>query len=170
MVALVLEDGTGVAGANSYATVAEADDYFSTHPFYADMWDAQGIPDRANLLVSASGQLDALMRWFGTIAYDPQGLGWPRIGVYDPEGRLLPSTEVPSQVKTATFELAVYASRGDPFAPLSSFGVDKLKIDVIEMDFTPSIVRPPVPAAALLAVRGLGDYVYGMRVRKVMVG
>ena len=175
MTTLVVENGTGLSNANSYVDVAEADTYFATHPFYADNWDALGSPDQENVLIAASSMLDSIMSWYGYIYSSTQGLGWPRTGVIDYENRVVASNAVPYAVKRATMELAVYISRGDPFAAASSTGVDRLKIDVIEIQFSDtqngaSRVTAPVPAAALLALRGLGEYVLGSRVRRVMVG
>jgi hypothetical protein len=170
MATLVLETGAGLANANSYVSVTEADDYFSGHPFYADVWDALGVPDKSNLLISSSILLDSLITWKGYLANSSQALGWPRTFVLDNELRTISSTAVPQRVKDAVCELAVYASKGDPFAAPSSVGVDRLKIDVIELQFTTSTSKAPVPAAALLAVRGLGEYTLGTRVRRVIVG
>jgi hypothetical protein len=167
---LIVEDGTGVATANSYVTLEEADTYFETHPYYADNWAGLGTPDKENLLTAASLQLDGLINWRGFISSDTQGLGWPRTGVIDNEGRVIADNIVPRPVKIATFEMAMFASRGDPFAASASAGVERLKIDVIELQFASSTVTAPVPAAALLAVRGLGDYTLGTRVRRVLVG
>jgi hypothetical protein len=175
MVDLVVEDGSGLADSNSYVSEAEADDYFASHPFYSDNWSDLGEPDRANLLVAATAQLDTLIRWRGVIKSSTQALGWPRSLVVDDEGRLISDSVVPKKVKIATFEMAVFASRGDPFAAPSSTGVDRVKVDVIEIQFSSaqnggSRVNAPVPAAALLALRGLGEYTLGTRVRKVIVG
>jgi hypothetical protein len=170
MTTLVLEDGSGLTNSNSYVSVTEADDYFLGHPFYADTWDALGVPDKENLLVSATATLDALITWYGYLYSDSQALGWPRTYVADSEGRVIASNVVPAKVKNATCELAVYASKGDPFAAPSSVGVDRLKIDVIELQFNKSEAKAPVPAATLLALRGLGEYTLGTRVRKVLVG
>jgi hypothetical protein len=167
---LILEDGTGLPGANSYASVEEADLYFLTHPYYSDNWDALGDPDRERLLVAASSQLDALINWRGSIRYSNQALGWPRVGVVDDEGRVIPTDIVPQRVKTAVFELAFSLSRGDQYAPSSSSSLERLKIDVIELQFAGSTTITPVPAPALLALRGLGEYAFSSRVRRVLVG
>lgn len=167
---LTLEDGSGVAGANSYVSVAFADEYFLTHPYSADMWDALGTPEKERFLVTATMVLDSMFNWYGRIAIPSQTLGWPRIGVYDRESRIVPFTSVPLQVKQAVCELALHYSKGDPFAPPSSTGLESLKIDVVELKFGQSTKPVPVPAPALTLLKGLGDYVYGSRIRKVLVG
>jgi hypothetical protein len=175
MLTLIPEDGTGLANANSYVSLQEADDYFATHPFYSDNWADLGEPDKLNLLAAATAQLDSLFLWRGTIISTGQALGWPRSGVLDIESRTVTSSSVPAALKRATCEMAIFLSRGDAFAAPSSTGVDRLKIDVIELQFTQtqnggSRVNAPVPAAVVLALRGLGDYVLGSRVRRVAVG
>jgi hypothetical protein len=175
MLTLVPEDGTGLANANSYLTLIQADDYFSSHPYYADPWNDLGNLDKNNVLAAATSQLDALFRWRGAVAVATQALGWPRVGAYDDEGRLVSSTIVPRAVRNATCELAIFISRGDAFAPASNTGIDRLKIDVIELQFSQTQngaprLNAPVPAAALLALRGLGEYTLGSRTRRVMVG
>lgn len=175
MATLVVENGTGLSNANSYVTLAEADDYFGSHLFYADNWDDLGEPDKENALMTATAMLDGIMNWYGYISSFSQALGWPRYGVADREYRVIPTDAVPQAVKIATMELAMFLSRGDPFAAASSTGVDRLKVDVIEIEFTNtqnggSRLPSPVPASALLALRGLGEYTLGSRVRRVVVG
>lgn len=170
MPTLVLEDGTGLSNSNTYASLVEADAYFSSHPYYADAWDNLGTPDREANLILATSSLDALITWEGYINSSTQALDWPRTGVVDNEGRIIASDIVPKGVKVATMEMAMFSSRGDPYAPSSSTGLESLKIDVIELKFTGSTSITPVPAAALLALNGLGAYTYGSRIRKVLVG
>ena len=164
------ETGEGLPDSTSYASVEEADAYFAHHPYYADNWSDLGVPDRERYLMLGTGQLEAFIIWEGTIANQAQALGWPRVGVTDDEGRIIPSNIVPKQVKIATFEMAIFGTKGDPYAPSSSQGLDRLKIDVIELEFSSSQTVTLVPALALLALRGLGEYAYGSNVRKVIVG
>lgn len=167
---LILEDGTGLSNSNSYASLAEANLYFDSHPYYSDAWAGLGENDREAALIRASLQLDSLITWYGVIANLSQAMDWPRIGVYDDEGRAIPSNIVPNQVKYATMEMAYYLSKGDPFAPSGGQGLDELKIDVIELKFASSTTPVPVPPAALTWLKGLGYTSYGRRVSKVLVG
>ncbi len=170
MPVIIAETGAGLSTANSYATLAEADAYFVNHPYYADSWCDLGTPDKESMLILATAQLDALMTWRGTLFGTSQALAWPRFGVIDDEGRLYSTSAVPQRVKNAMFELAFHLSRGDPYISSSSAGIERLKIDVIELQFTGSTIITAVPAAALLLLRGLGAYSLGSRVRKVLVG
>lgn len=170
MPTIIVEDGTGLSSANSYVTLEEADAYFESHAFYADNWEELGAIDKERLLVTASRQLDALVTWRGFIVFSAQGLGWPRSGVIDDEGRLVARDYIPSQIKEAVCELAFYLSRGDPYAATSSEGIERLKIDVIELQFTGSAVVRPVPMAALLVLKGLVESTFNTRVRRVITG
>ena len=165
---LIVEDGSGLSDSNSYVTVSEADDYFLNHPYYADNWS--GLTNKESFLEAASAQLDALVVWKGFLVYGTQAMGWPRNGVIDDEGRIIPADVVPDRVKKAVFELAFHLSRGDPYAASSSEGIDRLKIDVIELQFSGSTTTRPVPAATLLYLKGLVESTFGSRVRKVLVG
>jgi hypothetical protein len=167
---IIVEDGSGLDTATSYVSVAEADAYFLNHPYYSDNWDAISPKAKENFLSFASTQLDSLINWRGVIMYPTQSLAWPRFGVVDDEGRLIPADSVPQRVKNAVFELALQMSRGDQFAISTGAELEKLKIDVIELQFAGSKTITPVPAATLLLLKGLGDYAFGMRVRKVLVG
>ena len=172
-----VETGAGLPDSTSYVSVEEADAYFAVHPYYADNWSDLGIPDRERLLMSSTFQLDVFITWAGTVVNPAQALGWPRTGVTDPEGRVIPSDIVPNQVKIATCEFAIWAAKGDPYAPSSTAGIDRLKIDVIELEFSGSgsanggsSASGTLPPRALLALMGLGEYTYGANIRKVLVG
>lgn len=172
MPVLVPEDGTGLSNSNSYISLAEADQYFATHPYYADNWSDMGDPDKEMLLMMATQSLDSLMIWRGSIVSVTQALSWPRTGVYDNEGRLIASNIVPQNVKWATAEMAFHISQGKSASAGTpqSQGLEKLKIDVIELQFGQSTNVSPVPAASLLLLNGLGEYALSSRVRRVYVG
>lgn len=74
--ALIIEDGSIVPGANSFATAAElaayADDYGLTIPATE--------PEQERLLRRAALQMQALS-WKGRIVELDQPLAWPRVGV-----------------------------------------------------------------------------------------
>ncbi len=177
MVALVVETGGGVTGANSYVSLDYATDYFETHAFHADAWDELEPSVRQRLLIAASRQLDVLFDWAGLPATTWQGLQWPRTGVHASHGGYLSPTQVPERLRQAVCEQAFLLSRGDPGAAAAesaSEGLQRIKIDVIELEFSESAsTKTVVPGAAptvLQLLRGLGNYTVGFRVRKVLVG
>jgi len=103
--ALVVETGAGLANANSYATVAEADAYLRARA-RATAWDALDLETKAGRLVMATQYLDAAVRWRGVIVRDAQALGWPRSDAVDRESRAIASGVVPAPVRAATIEIA----------------------------------------------------------------
>lgn len=102
---LIVEDGTGLSTANSYATVAEADAYHQSR-LHTSTWDAAYSTDKEAALIWASRLLDEHTNWCGTPATSTQALCWPRSSTYSKIGVLLSSTAIPADVKNATSELA----------------------------------------------------------------
>lgn len=172
MVTLVLETGLGVPGANSYVDLDYADEYFLVHPFYSDAWAAVTDPERRKaLLIAASRQLDVQFLWRGTRVSTFQGLEWPRYGAYDDYGAYISQNVIPERIRQAACEMAYYLTKGDVSQNTQAAqGLDRLKIDVIELEFSGSTSQPVVPSVVLGLLRGLGDFASGIRVRRVVVG
>lgn len=103
---LIHEDGTGLADAESYASVAWCDAY---HTKYGNTdWAAASTTDREIALRKATRYLEAeyLMRWLGIRTTQTQALAWPRAWVYDSDDRLLLSNIMPLRLLEATALLA----------------------------------------------------------------
>lgn len=167
---LVPEDGTGRSDANTLVDLEFADDYFSGHPFYGDAWAALLPETRKKVLSAGSFALSSAYVWRGVILRSEQIFAWPRVGVVDLEGRIIASDSVPLRVKQAVCETAFHLSRGDPFVSSSTESLESLKIDVIELKFSGSTSVRAVPPASHNLLRGLGEYVFGRRSGKVLVG
>lgn len=114
--AFVAEDGTGVANANSYVSVADADAFL--HDLDDATWPAKSAEEKQAALIKATAYIEGTYRgtWIGKIKSTAQGLAWPRGGAYDPDGREL--TGVPKQVKDVVCRLALESFDGDPDATL----------------------------------------------------
>lgn len=103
--ALTIEDGTRVAGANSFATVAEARAYATERGLTLPATD----PAVEQLLIRACDYLQSLEdRYKGARVDSTQALAWPRQAVYM-FGDLEPlaDTAIPSYLKAAQCQLAV---------------------------------------------------------------
>lgn len=121
---MIVEDGTGVAGANSYATVAE---FVAFHTDRGNTTLAEADTDQIeSALVKGTDYLTQKFRmlWKGSRALEDQVLDWPRRGVdvpdfFDPFYRdmsniplsfqdtlFIPENEVPWEVKVANFLIA----------------------------------------------------------------
>lgn len=102
---LVVEDGTGLTTANSYASVLEVDAYFTERGNAT--WN--GTASKDTLLISATDYLDATYgaRFKGAALTSTQALQFPKDAF----------TGIPVQLKRACFELALLAVSGSLFAP-----------------------------------------------------
>lgn len=132
--ALIVEDGTFVAGAESYASVAYADTYWSNR---ADtVWSAADTADKEAALRKATQYLDATFMWVGVIADTDQALNWPRSGAEDREGRDLVN-EVPVLVKNATVEFAKAALSESILTDVTRDDqIDRVKAGSVEVEFS----------------------------------
>jgi len=105
--ALIVEDGTIVASANSYVTLAEAVAYATDHGLAFSP-----SPDVGNVaaLIRATSAIDGKYG-FSFPGYRKggrtQSLHWPRDAAYDAGGWLIPNTEIPVELKAAVIEAAV---------------------------------------------------------------
>ena len=83
---LVKEDGTGLAGANAYASAADGDAYHAGH-FYATVWTAATTANKEIALVMSTRLIDASYHFNGFKRGSVQALQWPREGAIDPDRR-----------------------------------------------------------------------------------
>jgi hypothetical protein len=99
-----------VVGANAYVSLPDADAYFAAraNPTWAAATDAA----KEAGIVKATAYMDASYVWKGVIASDTQALGWPRLNVWDAQGRNVANI-IPQGVKDACCELALLSFDGD---------------------------------------------------------
>jgi hypothetical protein len=103
---ITVEDGTVVAGANSYLSVEDADTYFEEHGSPAD-WTAMTTEDKEAALKYATKYLDGKMKWYSCILDRTQVLGWPRKQFCDSEGRTIGGEgNMPQALLDSTAEVA----------------------------------------------------------------
>ncbi len=157
---LVLEDGTGVELANTYALVATADTY---HALYGNTaWEEADADQKATALVNATQYIDLRWSFVGVVTSpaDPlttgQGLSWPRTAadssnLVDCKGDEWGEDEVPTQIIEATLEYALVSLAAGRLLPDPSV-VDtsdrrikktREKIGPIEEEIEYSDVRSP---------------------------
>ena len=106
--ALTVEDGTGLVGADAYISVANADTYFQASANAT--WAAATIPAKEIAIIKATRYIEKRFgaKWKGLIASSEQALSWPRRYVYDERGTELVD-QVPVQIARACAEYAVQA-------------------------------------------------------------
>ena len=108
--ALIVEDGTGLANAEAYCSVAEAAAYHNVRR-NLDAW--ADVEDKEAALRIATDYLEAMYsrRWRGYRATSTQILSWPRRDVPIEDGyewySFVPYTTIPVSVKRANAELAL---------------------------------------------------------------
>jgi len=117
--AIVVEDGTIVAGANSYVTEAELTTYAT----------ARGITlttDTEQLLIRAMDYVESL-EYQGLKLTEGQPLQWPRAGVVV-DGYLIDTDDIPELLKNVEMETAMSIDNGED--PLADIGRVKNKATV----------------------------------------
>lgn len=127
--ALVVEDGTGKADADSYVSLAAAESY---HVKYGNLaWADAESADRETALRKATRYLDSHYGFAGIKTNAAQALQWPRSGVTI-DGRNQAANELPAALLSATCEAAFLALSQDLTPALSRGGkVKSEQVDVI---------------------------------------
>jgi hypothetical protein len=164
-VALTVEDGTVVAGADSYVSLAAAATYATNHgntTFAALASDAL----REAALRYATTWVDNRYSWPGTIVDDDQALNWPRGGAYDAQGRGIDSDEIPQALKDAVCE-AAFAHVTATLAEVLDRGGMTTSEKVGPVEVTYSTVAPPsrtFPFIDSIVSRIVGSWTPGIAV------
>jgi hypothetical protein len=111
--ALITEDGTGRADAESFTTVVEADAYHVS--FSNTAWAAATTAAKEVALRKATRYVEAMFRyrWNGRRTTMNQSLSWPRVSIVDADGFSVLPNIVPPKVKQATSEMALRALTED---------------------------------------------------------
>lgn len=123
--AFTVEDGSGVASANAYCTLAFVDGYFTDRG--RTDWTGDNAVKQA-AIIRATDHIERRFghRWKGKKADGDNTLSWPRSGVSLPDGTTLGDAAIPDGVMRACAEyarLALTRSELDP-VPME-VGTDK---------------------------------------------
>lgn len=130
-----VEDGTVVTGANSYVTVAYADDYFEIDFNFKDTWASLPISDQEYYLAWSTRILDQKVKWAGYRTNSTSALRWPRTGVYDADCEIIATTTMPRQLKEATCEFAKWLYSNDPTTGKDEENLKRIAVDVVEIEY-----------------------------------
>tara|TARA_R100000005_G_scaffold95776_1_gene78727 strand:- start:1916 stop:2386 length:471 start_codon:yes stop_codon:yes gene_type:complete len=98
---VITETGSGVAGATTYVSLADADGHFAALDL--DDWSSASEGARELALMRAALHIDSYSYPGRVLDWD-QGLKWPRRGATDRDGRLM--TGLPHALRIAALELA----------------------------------------------------------------
>lgn len=115
---LIVEDGTGLSTAESYASVAECDTYLANNGI--TIWAPLLTVEKEQALRRATHFMLQVYRvqWKGQRVNATQSLDWPRWNVQLPDlfgtvNAYVPYNQIPATLKNATSELALIAAAGD---------------------------------------------------------
>lgn len=157
--AFVVEDGTSVAGSNSYVTVAFADDYFAIDSTVSVTWAAYLTAEKERLLQLASRILDQKVKWKGKRFVETSSMRWPRTGVYDRDNILVDDDEIPLQLQECVCEMVKYLIAGnDPTTGQGVEWIKKIVADVVEVEYQDGAGQTSLPAIFSQLLRGIGTY------------
>lgn len=137
---LVVEDGTGLATAESYISVADAATYLTAAYGTAPAsWTAATTATKEAALRAAARWIDARYSWPGQcLVLDPaQALAWPRAGAIDREGRTVDAASVPQRIKDSTCEAAILHLAGTLVTTSRDRGgmVKRVKVGELEKEY-----------------------------------
>lgn len=101
--AFTLEDGTGLAGANAYISAAEFDAYWTDRGFDTS---ALSTAQKQVAIIKATDYIENRYRtrFKGSREFELQALSFPRVRLYDEDGRKVEG--LPTKLKQATAEYA----------------------------------------------------------------
>lgn len=119
-----VEDGSGLSDANAYAEVALVSQYAEDYLEAPSEWTALPLSIQERHIRVATRYLDAQFgnAWRGSRTSGDQALDWPRIGVYDNDGRKLDSDALPSALEQACAQFVIEALAGDLLPNLETSG------------------------------------------------
>lgn len=132
---LVIENGSLVANANSYVSVADARAYAEAR---ASTLPEENADVEAALFV-AMDYLESLRAEFQGYKVSPgvQALQWPRTGVQI-DGWDFPIDAIPNELKFAQIQLAIESASGTDLMPTGDGReVIRKKVDVLETEWAP---------------------------------
>lgn len=127
--ALVIEDGSVVSGANSYVTLAE-------FKAWADSRDISYNADDNVVEAQILRAMDYFERLFfiGNKANENQPLQWPRTEALI-DGYYADATEIPKEVKTALYEATVVEAAGYSELEVQSRKTLRERVGDIEVEY-----------------------------------
>ena len=115
----------GSPNANSYVTVAEANEYFSNR-LHSEVWEE--FDGKAPALITASNILDWYLKWKGSKSTSTQSMEWPRVNAFNKYGVEIADNIIPEAVKQAVFELALSSIPSDRIEDNPTSGYEQMKI------------------------------------------
>lgn len=153
------EDGSGLADANSYASVTDGDAYHEGH-LYATAWTGATADKKAAALVMATRVIDAEYQFGGVKVSDGQALSWPRRDCPDPDtGEWVSETIVPPAAVAATCDLARELLIVDRTASPAGEGLKYENVGGTQKGYDKTDTRPVMPALVQAMLSRIGTLI-----------
>ena len=121
-----VEDGTGLADADSYVTLDYADNYFYSRGNAE--WEDIDYEEKERLLVVATDYIDSVFVWKGKRKSRTQSLRFPRVNVYDYEGEEIEG--IPNALMQSVCDIAMSAHGGTELFGVSEKGGDVISENI----------------------------------------
>jgi len=149
---LVVETGAALTNSNSYATVAQADAYYSRH-LYGSVWTAADTDRKERALMTATRLIDDNFDFAGNQANIYQALSWPRFNVYHRDGFAVRGDTLPTALTNATSELARWLLADDRTAEAETLGFTSMTVGSLALTVDRDDRRRVIPSVvrAMLA-------------------
>jgi len=146
-VEVIVEDGSGISGANSYVATATIDAWVLTNP-HDTIWSALAAAAKNGYAVMSCRVMEEQMDWDGWQTAADQARDLPRSGMIDKNGNSIDNDEIPTEVKNAQCELARLLAIADRTADADTagfkeIGVGSIKLVIDKMD-RPSVLPDAV--------------------------
>jgi len=143
--ALVIEDGSIVPGADSYVTVSQFRDYASARGVTVPVADG----DCEILLIKAMDWLNQIRRWKGSRVSAEQPLAWPRKGAHI-DGFEIADDSIPSLLKYAQMAAGIESISGEIIQNRTGRGaVSSETVGPISVSYATATGSAPVGPSAL---------------------
>lgn len=118
--ALIVEDGSRPAGANSYISAADATTYINTYCDNSNWPTDQPSQEAALLIACQALELNWADKYTSIRTLGTQSLLWPRYPFYDTNAVFIGQTTIPTQLMIAQAELALLQQGGTDLFPNES--------------------------------------------------
>jgi hypothetical protein len=140
-VPLIIEDGSGVADANSYVELVELRDFAANRGYLLPTEDEEAEA----LAVRAADYLLAIeSRFKGRRATPVQSMAWPRVGAWF-HGFAVAPDSIPLNIRLAQCQLAVDAMTVDLLPATDGRAVIREKIGDLETEYSDTGGTAPAP-------------------------
>jgi hypothetical protein len=158
---MALDTTPGGAGADSYASEAEANTYNTDRRApTSTTWSGATIAQREAALRAAAILLDRIFIWTGAAVDGVQARSWPRTGMLTGNGFAIPTSgaaSIPIQLKEAQAEFAIQLFASDRLSDndAQKQGITSVKAGSVAVTF--SEFKPNEPAQLDAALRLMGS-------------